>query len=198
MGCDIHLYTEYLRHVDGKPIWINCDNWQVNPYYKDDNEPKYEINPLYGGRNYHLFAILANVRNEDDGNEYISEPRGVPDDMSPQTKDQYDKWDSDGHSHSYLSLAELKEFEAKHIPIKFSGMMTAENARLVDIGQMPNEWCRGTNNSAYVHRKWELHIDYLAELITLLEARKKEVFNIYANDDTTRDNQIRIVFWFDN
>ena len=43
MGCDIHLYTERKRSVNGKTQWINVDYWKKNPYYGDDEyEREYE------------------------------------------------------------------------------------------------------------------------------------------------------------
>ena len=68
MGCDIHLYIEYKNKkvaFDGYK-----DNWHSFGQ---------RINP---GRNYAMFALMANVRNHySDGKlPVLVEPRGIPDD----------------------------------------------------------------------------------------------------------------------
>jgi hypothetical protein len=66
MGCDIHLYIEYKNkkvEFDGYK-----DNW--HDFGKC-------INP---GRNYALFALMADVRNYDGQLPVIVNPRGMPDD----------------------------------------------------------------------------------------------------------------------
>lgn len=74
---------------------------------------------FYNGRNYDLFAILANVRNgrgfagikTGGGFVPISEPRGIPTDASPQVARRSDGYGIDGHSHSWLTLREILEFD---------------------------------------------------------------------------------------
>jgi hypothetical protein len=59
--------------------------------------------------------MLADVRNGsgfagiDTGDRIvpISQPRGVPDDVSKEFGKEIESWDIDGHSHSWFSLAEL-------------------------------------------------------------------------------------------
>lgn len=81
MGCDIHAHIEV----------------------KIDNEWLY-----WGGidlsRNYTLFGVMAGVRCQKDT---IAEPRGLPSDISKQTKFQSDVYGSDGHSHSWLNSREF-------------------------------------------------------------------------------------------
>lgn len=83
MGCDIHMHTE---------IKVN-DKWE---HYG---------NPTID-RDYNLFAFLANVRNYDHA-PFISEPKGIPDDLSLVTQLCCDHMGSDGHSHSYLNSEEI-------------------------------------------------------------------------------------------
>lgn len=82
MGCDIHLHIEIK--IDGQWHHYAC--------------PK--IN-----RNYDLFSLMAGVR----GNLIaISEPKGLPDDISNITKINYNTyWSGDAHSKSYLNSDEL-------------------------------------------------------------------------------------------
>ena len=54
---------------------------------------------IYIGRCYSLFALLANVRNYAEITP-ISNPRGLPNDVSEIVKEMSDQWGCDGHSHS--------------------------------------------------------------------------------------------------
>ena len=74
-------------------------------------EEPFDGNAIYGheiyhGRHYYLFGILAGVRH--DIVEPISEPKGLPDDLSPEVAANARWWDIDGHSHSYFTLEELQ------------------------------------------------------------------------------------------
>jgi hypothetical protein len=113
MGCDIHLYVE--RKIDGK--WVTADKWTPDPYAEEGEESRLIVdddNCFYSDRNYDLFAILAdvrNLRNAGTGFNPISTPKGLPADISPEVKGESDKWDCDGHSHSWLTLAEIKAYD---------------------------------------------------------------------------------------
>ena len=88
MGCDIHG-------------WVECkvgDKWVAVKPLKDDS------------RNYMRFSKLAGVRCYDKQNDVV--PLGVPNDVSDTTKFYIDYWEGDGHSHSYMPLADAyKIFE---------------------------------------------------------------------------------------
>jgi hypothetical protein len=87
MGCDIHAHIEYERW-EGEYIGWGFD---------------IDIN-----RNYTLFSVLANVRN---GGEIgpISEPRGLPKDISMEVMEYYNEERHDAHSCSWLNLNDLVE-----------------------------------------------------------------------------------------
>lgn len=92
MGTDIHMYVE--RKIAG--------SWQL-----------IESEDL--GRNYALFAILADVRNgygfggvqKHKPIEPINFPRGLPDDTSNEVREEHGVWDMDAYSCSYLTAREL-------------------------------------------------------------------------------------------
>lgn len=61
------------------------------------------------GRNYELFAALAGVRG--DG----PEPLGVPEDASDLAAMEIEHWGGDGHSHSYMGLADAFPIFVAHL-----------------------------------------------------------------------------------
>jgi len=83
MGCDIHSHIEVK--IKGK--------WH---YYDEVNI----------SRNYRLFSRMADIRNEENIIP-LSTPKGLPKDITFMTKLKSDYWDTDGHSHSWLSSKEL-------------------------------------------------------------------------------------------
>ena len=109
MGCDIHLYVE--KKVDGK--------WQFQGKLTENDCISFEGPSFYDGRNYNLFAILADVRNcrgfagikTGKGFNPISDPRGFPEDASAECKALVESWDCDGHSHSYHTLRQLLNYD---------------------------------------------------------------------------------------
>jgi len=89
MGTDIHMYAE--EKVNGV--------WEEVP----------ELDSIYDERNYTTFGVLAGVRLPDTkGLVCISSPKGLPHDISSDVLRESENCDS--HSHSFLTLAELLEF----------------------------------------------------------------------------------------
>jgi len=198
MGCDIHLFTERKREINGVEKWVNIDRFKISPYGSGNEVEHFELVELYGDRNYRLFSMLANVRNYHN-NPVISEPKGFPTDCSDYVNKQKESWEGEGHSHSYLTLHEIKEFRKKHKVTKYSGMMSPENAALVDKGEMPNSWCQATRIPNHVYREWECTDDTLSDLVNKLEERAFEEFWLEIDSDSSQnEHKIRIVFWFDN
>lgn len=113
MGCDIHLFVE--TKTNG-PKWASADTWR--PADGERTCVDYE-RQFYKGRNYDLFAMLANVRNghgvagvdTGDGFVPIAMPRGLPEDVSPEVLAESDGWDCDGHSHSFFTVVELLAYD---------------------------------------------------------------------------------------
>lgn len=92
MGCDIHVFRE--KKVGG--TWVTADTWE-------DEDPRYE--DRFTDRNYDLFGVLASVRKD---TSVAMTPRGVPVDASNEVLTSVGNWGSDGHSHSFIHLHELK------------------------------------------------------------------------------------------
>ena len=141
MGCDIHLHAESF---DG-------ERWHYLPGCPDPD------------RNYRLFSVLADVRNEYDL-PVICPPKGIPEDISAELKgaedfnssivtidedgDELSAWLGD-HSYSWLTLEELMAFDwcQKCTLHGLVGLREYywwdECARKYE--ESPKEWCSGTN-----------------------------------------------------
>ena len=84
MGCDIHMYAEVKIRDEWQAVgrvftygYHRNESPTIVSWYEDEGE--WESNAIltvhpYNDRNYHLFAILAGVRNSD-CLKPISEPR---------------------------------------------------------------------------------------------------------------------------
>jgi len=142
MGCDIHLYVE-KKSVDGQWICVAKD--------------------AYGGRNYNLFSILADVRNgrgfagckTGEGFNPISKPKGLPADVSAVVQEESDGWSGDGHSHSYLTLSEILGFDWTQTT-QLQGWVSAEAFKSWDRwgrehGEAPKGYCGGVDGGRVVH-----------------------------------------------
>lgn len=93
MGCDIHAFAE-----------------------KKNDNGSYEMLPFspFDMRWYGAFGFLADVRNYSAVSP-ISKPRGIPSDASNEVIEECKSWGIDGHSHSWLSVNELLEFNYDEI-----------------------------------------------------------------------------------
>lgn len=190
MGCDIHTHVEIKK----KNKWTHID----------------EVPEEFERRNYSTFSILAGVRSSFNVKP-ISEPKGIPEDISKETKESIERWNADGHSHSYLTLKELDTFDLtdyKKIKVKvlkafydafigFGGIlpkeMSVEETRPGDIRECFQEafeptvlikWLDSKNEETY------MDLPILTGIKKLKEIAKKN------NIDNYED--IRIVFFFDN
>ncbi len=117
MGTDIEIYVEKL--VNGK--WLAADLWQ--PAGDGDSSLKVPWDlQFYRRREYGLFAILADVRN--DGYVPIAEPRGLPLDVCPEIAAASEHLPDDLYSFSYFTLAELMEYDWTQV-VTLEGFVTA-------------------------------------------------------------------------
>jgi hypothetical protein len=152
-----------------------------------------------------MFSILANVRNYGE-TEYIDEPRGLPEDVTEMVKEDAENWGIDGHSHSYLTLKELIDFQNKQTPLRHRGMISPEQQKDLDEkGLVPDSWCQGTNIPGYAFREWETKNEVLLPMIEALKTRADELCFIYRffwdrnyEECYQKAENIRILFWFDN
>jgi hypothetical protein len=90
MGCDIHLYIEYKSkkpRYDGRESTWRDFGQRINP-----------------GRNYALFALMADVRNYDGQLPVIVKPRGMPDDATYSTADDNRMYISEDEGENYVTM----------------------------------------------------------------------------------------------
>lgn len=118
MGCDIHVFVEkYELLEDGELGWKQIPPPRIELFKNADGSP-YMGDYWYFGRNYLLFGWLADVRNEMSWGtsrvEPLSEPRGLPDDVSKSIWEESQGWGIDGHSHTYYTLREMVQAMEKH------------------------------------------------------------------------------------
>ena len=107
MGTDIHIAVEARRNG----AWEN-----MTPFKNEDGYLSNYGHPYDLGRNYDVFAILANVRNgtgfagvkTGDGFNFITDERGIPDDATADVRE----WAEGGdHSHTFMTVAEIMAFD---------------------------------------------------------------------------------------
>lgn len=145
MGCDIHLHIE---------VKIN-DKWQ-----------HYGIPNIW--RNYTLFEKLAGVRGDMD--KAIAEPRGIPKNATTLTRYDYERWDCDAHTPSWISAKEIYEIQ------KFA---------------KEQHWPKAQNS---VWNSWEWE-DVLG---CFLFGNTFAGFTEYPIDRPPEVKDLRFIFWFDN
>ena len=147
MGTDIHMYAETRRNKQWTKVGeVFKDNWyNANKPESRWNKP-YTDHP-YDDRNYDLFAILANVRNghgfagcrTSNGFNPIAEPKGLPNDVTPEVQDELRDWD--GHSYSWFSLKELKEYDWEQMVTHVGVLSEDQYKEMKETGEHPSSWC---------------------------------------------------------
>ncbi len=111
MGCDIHSFTEVKNLETGR--WEKSCNFIPSEWHLEKYEGAFHNKP-FRTRDYSVFAFLADVRNYW-GIDCIALPKGLPSDLSPDTKEFYEEWRSDAHTESYLTLRELLDFDYQKV-----------------------------------------------------------------------------------
>ena len=113
MGCDIHAHFEIK--LNGR--WEHYSAPQIN-------------------RNYTLFAHIAGVRG-DGSIKPISEPKGLPNDLSITTWFEVERWWGDGHSHTWLNYTEIAEL----LDVAFPNIMDRMEFKHRELGYLcGNGW----------------------------------------------------------
>jgi len=229
MGCDIHMYAETRK--DKNSPWEKVGRVFPNEYYN----PK-EVNTIdddgfqwnaeftehpYDGRNYDLFAILANVRNgrgfagikTGEGFNPIAFPKGIPSDVSNEVRVNLNSYGDDGHSHSFYTLRELKDFDWGQLTMHRGVITLEEYQALKSSGESePTSWCGSVTGPKIVTIDEDEVLDYTKkpsnDLIIYVNYHwgsmyheSCEVFitqTIPALEALGDPENVRILFFFDN
>lgn len=168
MGCDIHTMIEWK---DRFGLWNNAGEADL---YRD----------------YELFAVLAGVRN-DCGIVPIAEPRGVPEDACGEYEAWQEAYGGDGHSHSWVTLAELIAFNREQ-EIDDPHFVLSRDPKTKEI----TSTCKSTSG-AHLGKVGKRKVfgvfgsDHFDNLIDELDAIK-------AKRKLTSDEDVRLCFFFDN
>lgn len=174
MGCDIHSYAEVYKNRKWKQIG---DVFPLDDSEKDYYEGKNFSNEPFRYRNYALFGWLANVRNYSCV-ESISEPKGLPGNVSTKIRQLYEENSDDFHSTSWFLLSELLAIDYEK---------TIWDRRI--IKQTSPNFINGAAKAE----------EGEGEHITLKKFLGNSYFKILNILKTLGEpNKIRIVFWFDN
>lgn len=218
MGCDIHMWAE-TRNKKNKNWELVSKKVFTNDWYSEDmpkskyNQPKTAC--PYNGRNYELFALLADVRNNYEI-EPIAQPKGVPDDASPEYKEIADEYDLDGHSYSFFTLKELQDYDWTK-KLKLEGVVGVEEFKTFLEKGKPDSYSRGSYSQHETVTNYDMR-DYVNSPFRMSQSpdidRKKTVVQWYelysemAGKFYTRaltelaklggPEDVRIVFFFDN
>lgn len=185
---------EQIGHVFDEPKWMKTEEKTDQPY---------------SGRNYNLFAMLADVRNRFDINGRA--PRGVPTDATAEYLEEVEEWGGDGHSHSWLTLAELEAYDWDQT-VRMGGFVTAKEYEVFKKEGRPQGYCQGVGGgnvrridnsnmddlikrgkateSDYTHVEWDKSYRDAAG-----EAWWKTMADLRALGSP---DDVRIVFFFDN
>jgi hypothetical protein len=135
----------------------------------------------YGNRNYVVFAVLAGVRNRQNIKP-ISEPRGLPDDLSEEARRSAERGD---HSHSWLLLSEVRAYDWASGFME-SGLVDAyESLRLFEKGA-PQAWCQGRGGKQVSTEEMKAQIARSGLTLAEVEA-SKGYFHNYARHPELRD-----------
>ena len=208
MGCDIHLYTEYKK--DG--AWVTGDAWRKSRY-QEENEPEQLEIPgrfrCYDDRNYNFFAWLAGVRNGTWGEQVspIAKGRGIPTDSCAEIKAMVAQWDGDGHSHTFLTLAELDAAlaAADGILVRFEAVVMGDGPEVEAWLKMPED-ARGEPPHGYAQASWSGGIpspkhkwaQKLTDMIGQPAGKVRGFLWDLKWDENVNPEDVRCVFFFDN
>jgi len=198
MGVDITFFAEQCL-PDGR--WSIAGDLIPNPeYYPDDpdfaNEPEFVPPELDIARCSPLFSVLANVNNTRTATpfEYISLPRGIPDDASAVTREWFAASDGDAFAASWLTLDEIDSFDWSRV-MQHYGNVDADASHLFE-----------TNPLGFPFSEWpsNLQISFSDAKTDAGNARWRATYAESAGFKSFREmlapfesiEMVRFIFWF--
>jgi hypothetical protein len=192
MGCDIHGFVEVNQFPQQKNGWYAI----------------IDIAHLVG-RNYDMFGQLFGIRNYT-GFKPIAPDRGVPKLLSWTVREELEKWDGDGHSHTYLTLEDIekinwdeesKEYDERVHIYKLDKNGNREDAVFAKAGwssildshkeELEKNKQVIVNDHLYIYEK-EKREDALSTAWVCLFDLMRTLAKHYCKEN------VRMVIWFDN
>lgn len=221
MGCDIHSYVEQQDDEDNwKQIHgFQSDYYDPNSQYFSTEQFSNADSPI-DGRNYYMFAIMVDVRNEDGAVTPISEPRGLPDDVSSEIKKESEEWGVDGHSHSWLTVKDLMNYDQDQM-VTHKGLVEFQHyIETKKDNKEYDSWCGGVYGGNTITLE-ESDVDTeVKQVAVALEYAIKDIYirttwktrvsqycktffgssldQLKARCKSPHYDDVRLVFWFDN
>lgn len=217
MGCDIHCYAEVKKKGKWEKVgsifkdpsydWYK-ENYEEIPYYVHE----FTDSP-YDGRNYSLFAMLAGVRN-DYNIIPISKRKGLPSDISPEIRGEYSIWEYDGHSPSWLTVKELKEYDWKNKIAEYCGWLNVGEYEKFKAGEKNFSYGKDVGGTAVVkisqqeadlrlskndfekNKSYYIFCEWTEPYYQSAEFFVDDIIPTLESLGSPED--VRIVFWFDN
>jgi len=204
------ICSEYKR-MSNEEILEKYGNHQ-HLYWSGPWDDNYDLR----GRNYAWFALLAGVRGHLD--PMIAPDRGLPKDVSPEVLRQSTQIDDDGHSHSWVTLRELLEYDWNNHIIQNSESVNKRQFLCFKTRKSNSEYFSSLYDTANMI---EITNDQMGQLCLgvygMLDERK-HYFTTVEWDETYREcvgekyvqgiidklseygdpDEVRLVFWFDN
>jgi len=224
MGCDIHCFVE-KKSAEG--TWelitgFQSDMYDENSEYFGSEKFKSLSNSPIDNRYYLMFAVLADVRNglgfagvkTHNPLTPISKPRGVPTDASIGYQAEVESWDCDGHSHSWLTVKELMDYDWDQLVV-YQGLVGHSSYQVFKETGLPSVWCGGSNARKVSNEEMDeicknppddlndfsiqTFISWTRSLRDTLDTLiYKSIPQLVARCEGSDYESVRIVFFFDN
>jgi len=174
MGCDIHAIIE----VD--------DGWG----WRNAGEPDI-------GRNYAIFSVLGDVRNYSDPIPVIAKnrlPVELDDEEWERCSDAFrgvaKEWDGDGHSHSWVTLKEMRDFDTTQTVYNHDLVLGKDElGNITSICASTSGPHMGEVGVCNIFGPWGAH-----HWLKLIE----DIAGIATAHGQTDPEKIRLIFFFDN
>ena len=190
-------------------IPIDDDNRYAK--YREPGEPSTPWWTFH--RNYDSFALMANVRNNGD-TVPIDEPRGLPADVTAEAAREL-AFGGDYHSHSWLTLAEIKKALSPKNKIREAGIMDEIAFKQLHEKKIaPDSYCQGSYGPTIKvvseqemvdiwegRTKRHLQMDYQVQTSWERPVREgaQELYRFMKRiEKLGPGNKVRVVFAFDN
>lgn len=205
MGCDIHLYIEY------KTKKIESDG-----YKHDWLSHGGRINP---GRNYALFALMADVRNYGNELPVIVQSRGMPDDAAYHSSNDDRMYICNDEGEGYVKMERAEKW-VKDGSSKFINNQNGEPVWVTNPDHHSHSWLTTNEFETILNKYLELesgwHKERVSEHMAFVEREnikpdswayeppamsiepKYQVVLASMKRFEELGYDARIVFWFDN